>query len=79
MKGYCSEANFERLRRCEELAEEKNVRFRRSPWPGSTRRRSMYCNRFHNESGRMQENTASLELSLTEAEARWLDLETDSR
>ncbi|MCI2049635.1 MAG: aldo/keto reductase [Lachnospiraceae bacterium] len=80
MKGYCSEANFERLRRCEELAEEKKCAVPQiaMAW--------LYAQKINvfaivstTNPGRMQENTASLELSLTEAEARWLDLETDSR
>lgn len=76
VKGYACEANFERLRRCEQLAEEKSVpvaeiamawlfhqRMNVFALSGSTREETMRV------------NIAALELPLSERECQWLNLE----
>lgn len=75
MKGYGYPENFERLRRCEELAREKNCTVPQiaMAW--------IYCQNINSfavvntgKAGRMQENIDALHIDLTEDESLYLDL-----
>ena len=80
VKGYCFDDNFQRLARCEELAKEKGVSVPQIamawvlhsdmdvfPIVGTTRLSSV------------QSNVESLNVKLTDAEVKWIDLLTDER
>ena len=78
MKGYGCEDNFTRLARCEELAEKKGCSVAQiaMAW--------LYCQPLNtfaivtmSSPTRIRENIAALSLKLTEAECRYLDLETE--
>jgi aryl-alcohol dehydrogenase-like predicted oxidoreductase len=80
MKGYGYPENFERLRRCEELAERKGCSV---PQIAMAWIFSQNINTFAvvscSKASRMQENIEALQLALTEEESRYLDLDTDIR
>ena len=79
MKGYASEDNFERLRRAEILAGKHNCTVAQiaMSWifaqPVNT-----FAVVSMSKPERIEQNTAALSVSLSEEEAAWLDLETDS-
>ena len=76
VKGYVCPENFERLRRCEELAEEKNCTVPQiaMAWIyGQKLNTFAVVSSFSAE--RMKENIQALEIRLTEEELRRLDLE----
>lgn len=80
IKGYGSEENFERLRRCEILAAEKQA----------TVAQIAMAYIFHQDLNvfavvsaskpeRMKENIEALQIPLTKEEAAWLDLRREKR
>ena len=78
LKGYDCEENYKRLARCEELAKQKgcSVAQLAMAW--------LYCQPLNtfaivtmSSPARIQENIAALSLKLTDAECRYLNLETD--
>lgn len=75
MKGYGCPENFERLRRCEELAKKKN---RTVPQIAMAWIYSRNINSFAvvntSKVSRMQENIDALHIDLTEEECLYLDL-----
>ena len=80
MKGYGCPENFERLRRCEELAKEKNCAVPQiaMAW--------IYCRNINSfavvntgKASRMQENIDALHINLTEDECLYLDLQKEVR
>ena len=79
MKGYGGEDNYERLARCEELAAKKGCTVAQlaMAWiyhqPINT-----FAIVTMSSSRRLDENIAALSLSLSEAESRYLNLETDT-
>ena len=79
MKGYGCEDNYERLARCEELAAKKGCTVAQlaMAWiyhqPINT-----FAIVTMSSSRRLDENIAALSLSLSEAESRYLNLETDT-
>lgn len=80
MKGYGYPENFERLRRCEEIAAEKNCTVPQiaMAW--------IYCQNINSfavvstgKASRMQENIDALHIDLTEDEILYLDLKKEAR
>ncbi len=75
MKGYASPENFERLHRCEELAEQKGATV---PQIAMAWIYAQKLNTFAvvstSSAARMQQNVEALNLSLTEEETAYLDL-----
>ena len=79
VKGYVSDGNFERLRRCEILAERKSVSVSQIAlayiYAGSMNTFAIVSTR---NPERMKANAAALDVELTKDEVSWLDLERDS-
>ena len=80
MRGYGYPENFERLRRCEILAEEKKASVSQiaMAWIYSQKLNS-FAVVSTAKASRMQENINALHISLTPAELLWLNLEQDER
>ncbi len=80
MRGYGYPENFERLRRCEILAEEKKASVSQiaMAWIYSQKLNS-FAVVSTAKASRMQENIDALHISLTSAEIAWLNLEQDER
>lgn len=80
MKEYASEENFERLARCEQLAEQKGCTV---PQIALAWLFGQSVNAFAlvsaSNADRMRENLAALSLDLTAQELDWLDLKTEAR
>lgn len=78
MKGYAGDGNFERLRRCEELAAQKGVTV---PQIAMAYIFSQNLNTFAvvgtSKAERMRENIEAMHIKLSEAEMDWLDLGRD--
>ena len=79
MKGYGCEDNYQRLARCEELAERKNCTVAQiaMAWVYS-QPMNTFAIASMSSPARIQENIAALSLKLTDDECRYLNLETDS-
>ena len=78
VKGYCCDANFERLRRCEILAERKKSSVSQIALAYLFGQGINLFTIAATSSGeRMKENCAALEIDLTDAEKSWLNLETE--
>ena len=77
VKGYVCPENFERLRRCEVLAREKGLTVAKvaMAWIFNQRALDVYALTAPTRREHMRENVESSEITLTEAECRWLDLE----
>ena len=77
VKGYACEANFERLRRCEQLAKEKNLPLSQLALAYIFNQKDLdvYALVSSGSPERMRMNVASAEIELTEAECAWLNLE----
>lgn len=77
VKGYVCEANFERLRRCELLAKEKNLSVPQiaMAWIFNQRELDVYALVASSSRERMRQNIAAAEIPLTDAECAWLNLE----
>ncbi len=80
MRGYGCPENFERLRRCELLAEEKKVTVPQiaMAWIYSQKLNCFAVVSTTNAS-RMQENIDALHISLSMEEVAWLNLESEER
>lgn len=80
MKGYGYPENFERLRRCEELAKEKNCTVPQiaMAWIYS-RNINSFAVVSTGKASRMQENIDALHINLTEDECLYLDLKKEER
>ena len=80
LKGYAHPDNFERLRRCERLAAEKGLTVPdiAMAWLFNQRALDVYALTSPSRPERMRSSIAASGISLTDAECRWLDLETDS-
>ena len=75
-RGYVSEDNFKRLGRCEELAAQKNVTVPQIALAWIFHQRmNMFAIVSTSSAERMRANIAALDLPLTEAECRYLNLE----
>lgn len=76
VKGYCYQENFERLRRVEELAKEKqcSVPQMALAWVLAQKLNVFPLVSARNPK-RMQDNLAALSINLTEKEQKWLNLE----
>ena len=76
IKGYASPDNFERLRRCEQLAEEKNCSVPQiaMAWVFS-QKMNTFAVVSTKSPGRMKQNIDALCMTLTEKECRYLDLQ----
>ncbi len=81
LKGYACPENFERLHRCEILAAEKGVSVSQIAvaWIFNQQPLDVYALVATSRRENMRSNIAASEMKLTEAECRWLDLETDAR
>jgi len=81
MKGYNYPENFQRLARCEILAKEKNVSVPQIAmgWIFNQPKLDVYALSSPINAEQMRSNIEAASLKLTEAECRWLDLETDER
>lgn len=78
--GYISDDNFRRLARAEELAAEKGVKVPQIAMAWIMNQPlDVYAVVGSSNPERMKSNIEASELKLTEAECRWLDLETDQR
>ena len=77
MKGYFCPRNLERLHRCEQLAKEKgvNVPTIAMAWLFNQRDLDVYALVSTSHRENMRANALALELTLTDAECQWLDLE----
>ena len=77
IKGYACEANFERLRRCEILAKEKNLPVSQVALAYIFNQRDLdvYALVASSSRERMKLNIAASEIRLTDAECAWLNLE----
>lgn len=75
VKGYVSEANFERLRRCEELAQKKGCQVAQiaMAWMFGQKVKT-FAVVSTSSAARMQSNMEALEIKLSEEELLWLDL-----
>lgn len=79
VKGYVSEDNFERLRRCEILAEEKNVTVAQIAMAFIFNQKlNTFAVVSTSKPERMRANIDALQIKLTENEAAWLDLRRES-
>lgn len=78
VKGYCCEANFERLRRCEILAGEKGMTVAQiaTAWIFNQKDLDVYA-LVSCSPANMALNIAASETVLSEDECKWLDLEID--
>ena len=78
--GYCCEANFERLRRCELLAREKGVSVARiaMAWFFNQEQPGLFALTSPTSRKNIHESVLASEMALTKEECRWLDLETDA-
>lgn len=81
MKGYCYPENFERLKRCEILAAEKGVAVPSiaMSWIFHQKELDVYALTSPVTREMMEMNIRAASLPLTEAECKWLDLESDER
>ena len=79
IKGYAHPDNFERLRRCERLAAEKGLTVPdiALAWLFNQRALDVYALTSPSAAERMRNSIAASAIPLTDAECRWLDLETD--
>lgn len=76
MKGFHSPENFERLRRCEELAAKKNVKVPQVVMAWIFRQNlNLFAVVSTSSAARMQENIDAMNLELTAEECKYLDLE----
>ncbi len=76
IKGYACPDNFERLRRCEHLAKEKDITVPQIAMAWIFRQNiNTFAIVSTSKPERMQENMAALEIELTAQELRWLNLE----
>lgn len=75
LKGYACEENFERLRRCEELAEEKqrSVAQIAMAWIFA-QKLNTFAVVSSSSAERMQQNIDAMQIALSEEESRYLDL-----
>lgn len=80
VKGFAFPVNFERLRRCEQLAEAKGLTVPEiaMAWLFNQRALDVYALTSPSRPERMRANAAASQIELTGAECQWLDLETDS-
>ena len=80
LKGYAYPENFERLRRCERLAKEKGMTVPQiaMAWIFNQRQLDVYALTAPVEREMMRVNVEASEMPLSDAECRWLDLETDA-
>ena len=78
-KGFCHEENFERLRRCEIMAESKGCTVAQLSiaWLFSSPM-NMYAAISTSSAQRMAQNIAAVDMELTSSERDYLDLVTDS-
>jgi aryl-alcohol dehydrogenase-like predicted oxidoreductase len=75
-KGYAYQDNFERLRRCEELAKKKGCTVPQIAMAWIfTQQMNMFAVVSTSKASRMQDNIAAMTLELTETEAKYLNLE----
>ncbi len=80
MKGYGYPENFERLRRCEELAKEKNAEVSQIALSWMYRQNlNMFAVISTSKAERMRGNIDALDLELTEEECLYLDLKSPTR
>ena len=79
LKGYACPDNFERLRRCEILAKEKNTDVARiaMAWIFNQRDLDVYALTATSRRENMRANVEASELHLSDEECRWLDLQID--
>ncbi len=79
VKGYAHPDNFERLRRCERLAAEKGLTVPdiAMAWLFNQRALDVYALTSPSKRARMHASIVASGIKLTDAECRWLDLETD--
>ncbi len=77
IKGYCCPENFERLHRCERLAEEKGVPVPQiaMAWIFNQPDLDVYALVSSTSPERMRMNIVASELKLTPRECAWLDLD----
>lgn len=76
MKGYAYPQNFERLKRCEELAEKKGCSVSQIAMAWIFKQEiNTFAVVSTSKSVRMQENIQAMEIGLTEAEMNYLDLQ----
>ena len=76
MKGFHSPENFERLRRCEELAANKNVKIPQIVMSWIFHQNlNLFAVVSTSSAARMQENIDAMNLELTAEECKYLDLE----
>ena len=78
VKGYCCPENFERLRRCEILAAQMGVSVAQIAlaWIFNQKDLDVYA-LVSSSPANMQLNIAASEMTLSEAQCRWLDLEIE--
>lgn len=80
LKGYSCKENFERLRRCEILAKEKNMSVSQIAMSWIFHQNmNVFAVVSTSKPERMQENIDALNLELAEQEYKWLNLECDER
>ena len=81
LKGYACPENFERLRRCELLAAEKQVPVAQvaMAWIFNRQPLDVFALSGSTHVENMKLNIAASEMKLSPAECAWLDLETDDR
>ena len=80
IKGYGSEENFERLRRCEILAAEKQATVAQIAMAYIFHQDlNVFAVVSASKSERMKENIEALQIPLTKEEAAWLDLRREKR
>ena len=80
MKGYAYPENFERLKRCEELAAEKGVSVPQIAMAWIFRQNmNTFAVVSTSRPERMKENIHALDISLSEEEAAYLDLACPAR
>lgn len=78
--GYYCDRNFERLRRCEELAEQKGVSVAQIAMAWIYNQKfEVYAISSPVTEEQLRANIAAMELKLSEDEVQWLDLEKDER
>ena len=78
MKGYGCSDNYERLARCEKLAREKNCTVAQIAMAWIYHQKiNTFAVVTMSSPARIEANIASLSLSLTDEESRWLNLETE--
>lgn len=81
IRGYAHPENFERLRRCEILAAERDATVAgiAMAWLFNQHALDIYALTSPSTPARMGESIAASRIQLTEAECLWLDLERDTR